>query len=309
LQAAQPVLLAHHWLAYANMLQRDWQRLTEWLQHVDISPLGAGALSGTPYPTDPRRSAELLGFSAVYANSMDAVSDRDFLLEFLFWASAVMVHLSRLAEEMVLWSSYEFGFVTMSDAYSTGSSIMPQKRNPDVAEILRGKSGRVFGHLSGLLTVMKGLPLAYHSDMQEDKEAVFDVVDTMEKVLAVTTGMMASVKVNRNRIASRLGKDYTAATDIADKLVEQGLPFRSAHHLVGKLVADLERDQLGFDQATAAYLKEHAPEISEAWLKELTPAALVARRQQPFATAPQSVQAALKSWQQWFSSHPTDDAR
>lgn len=300
LQAAQPVLLSHHWMAYVEMFRRDAQRLSDWARRNDCSPLGAGALSGTPYPTRPERTAELLGFADTYRNSLDAVSDRDFLLEFLAWAAITMVHLSRLGEELVLWSSVEFGYLTMDDGYATGSSMMPQKKNPDVAELVRGKAGRVFGHLSGLLTVMKGLPLAYDSDMQEDKEAVFDVVDTMSAVLSVTQGMMRTLRVNREKIRQRLGRDFTAATDLADFLVGDGMPFREAHHVVGELVARLEAEGRGFDQLTAEELKTYAPAIRYEWLSRLTPQALVARRRQAMGTAPDSVSAAIDAAKRWW---------
>ncbi|MDA8195214.1 MAG: argininosuccinate lyase [Thermaerobacter sp.] len=300
LQAAQPVLLSHHFLAYADMLRRDYDRLRDWLIRTDRSPLGAGALSGTPYPTRPERTAELLGLADVYRNSLDAVSDRDFLLEFLAWAAILMVHLSRLGEELVLWSSQEFGYLTMDDRYATGSSMMPQKKNPDVAELVRGKAGRVFGHLSGLLVVMKGLPLAYHSDMQEDKESVFDVVDTVGAVLTVATGMIETLRVNRDRIRMRLGHDFTGATDLADMMVQHGVPFREAHHLVGDLVARLERDAMGFENVTEEYLARYAPTIPRAWLDELTPDAIVARRRQAMGTAPESVAGQVANLEKWL---------
>lgn len=302
LQAAQPVLLSHHLLAYAEMLRRDYERMQDWMIRVDRSPLGAGALSGTPYPTRPERTAELLGLTGVYRNSLDAVSDRDFLMEFLAWAAIVMVHLSRMGEELVLWSSHEFGYITMNDAYATGSSMMPQKKNPDVAEIMRGKAGRVFGHLTGLLTVMKGLPLAYHSDMQEDKEAVFDVVDTMATVLSVAAGMVGTLRVNRDRIRARLGRDFTGATDLADMMVQEGIPFRDAHHLVGHLVAQLEHDGMGFDDATDEYLAQHAPRIQREWLSQLTPQAIVSRRRQAMSTSPESVKGQISALDQWLTT-------
>lgn len=301
MQAAQPVLMAHHWMAYVEMLRRDWDRLADWMDRMAVSPLGAGALSGTPYPTRPERTAELVGLPAVYNNSIDAVSDRDFLLEFLSWASLLMVHLSRLGEELVLWSSHEFGYLVMDDAYSTGSSIMPQKKNPDVAELVRGKSGRVFGHLTGLLTVMKGLPLAYDSDMQEDKEAVFDTVDTVLAVLEVTGGVIRTLSVNRERIRGRLGRDFTAATDLADMLVGAGRTFREAHHIVGSLVGRMEQDGMGFDDVSADYLAAHAPDVSVDWMAELTPEKLVSRRRQAMGTAPDSVAAAIAAARAWLA--------
>lgn len=305
LQAAQPVLLAHHLLAYVEMFRRDFARVQDWLNRVDVSPLGAAALSGTPYPTSPERSAELLGMSAVYRNSLDAVSDRDFLLEFLSIMSIFMIHISRLGEELVLWSSHEFGYLTMDDGYSTGSSIMPQKKNPDVAELVRGKTGRVVGHLMALLTVMKGLPLAYDSDMQEDKPAVFDVIDTVLPVLDVVQGMVKTMRINNERIARRLGTDYTAATDLADMLVETGMPFRDAHHVVGTLVGKLERDGLGFGEVTADYLQRAAPEISFDWLGQLTPRMLIERRKQAMSSNPSKVKERIADYQQWRSKKET----
>lgn len=289
LQSAQPVLLSHHWMAYVWMLGRDWERLLGWQARVDCSPLGAGALAGTPYPTDPESVAEELGLSGVYANSLDAVSDRDFLMEFLSWAAILAVHLSRLGEELVIWSSQEFHYIQMDDRFSTGSSMMPQKKNPDVAELIRGKSGRVIGHLAGLLTVMKGLPLAYHSDMQEDKEAVFDVVDTLTRVLPVTAGMLASLTVMRDAIAARLGRDFTAATDLADRLVEHGVPFRDAHHRVGTLVGLLEQSGRGFGDVTEAEVAQHLAPLTPADVARLTPDHLIQARAQTLATGPEPV--------------------
>ncbi len=303
MQAAQPILLSHHWLAYRGMAVRDFERLEQWQTRANCSPLGAGALSGTPYPTDPARTAALLGLAGVYENSVDAVSDRDFLMEFLAWAAIAMVHLSRLAEELVLWSSVEFGYVRISDAYSTGSSIMPQKRNPDVAELTRGKAGRVIGRLQGLLTTMKGLPLAYDSDMQEDKEGVFDVVDTMDAVLTVVPGMLRTLEVNRGRIARRIGQDYTAATDLADLLVQDGMTFREAHHLVGMVVTELENQGKGFAEADVEWLKQVAPAIRPEWMALLTPENLVAKRLQPMATAPVRVAEQIAAARTWLAEH------
>lgn len=295
LQAAQPVLLAHHWLAYVGMLGRDRERLQDWLKRVDCSPLGAGALAGTPYPTDPLFTATRLGFSGVYANSLDAVSDRDFLLEFLAWSAILAVHLSRLGEELVLWSSHEFGYLRMDDGYATGSSMMPQKKNPDVAELMRGKSGRIFGHLTGLLTVMKGLPLAYDSDMQEDKEAVFDVVDTLDATLEVAAGMLETLTVDRDRIRARLGRDFSAATDLADRLVKTGMPFREAYHRVGAVVARLEAEGRGFADLTADEIREGLPGLMPQDVVSLTPDAIVEARRQPLGTAPESVREQIRA--------------
>jgi argininosuccinate lyase len=236
LQRAQPILLSHHLMAYFWMLERDWGRLADCCKRADISPLGAGAMAGTTFPIDREFTARELGFASVYPNSMDAVSDRDFLLEFLAAAAICQMHLSRLCEELVNWSSTEFGFVEMDDSYSTGSSIMPQKKNPDVAELVRGKTGRIYGDLMALLTVLKGVPLTYHSDLQEDKERLFDAVDTLKACLQVTTGMMDTLKFNRERMARAVRQDFSNATDLADYLVRKGLPFREAHEVAGRLV-------------------------------------------------------------------------
>jgi argininosuccinate lyase len=237
LQRAQPVSLAHHLLAYFQMVQRDWERLGEIYKRVNISPLGSGALAGTTFPIDRHYTAELLNFDGVYANSMDGVSDRDFAIEFLSASSIIMVHLSRLAEEIILWSSQEFGFVTLLDTCATGSSIMPQKKNPDVPELVRGKTGRVFGHLQGMLVLMKGLPLAYNKDLQDDKEALFDSVKTVKGCLeAMTILLSEGLEFRISRLAQAVAEDFSNATDVADYLAARGVPFREAYNLVGKVV-------------------------------------------------------------------------
>jgi argininosuccinate lyase len=236
LQHGQPVPFAQHLLAYWHMLARDAERLGQARARADRSPLGAAALAGTSFPVDPAAVAAELGLGGVYANTMDAVSDRDFVLDLLAAAAILMVHLSRLGEEIVLWSSREFGFVEVDDAYATGSSIMPQKKNPDVAELVRGKSGRVFGDLVALLSVLKGLPLAYHSDMQEDKEACFDAVDTAAACLEAMAGLVATLRLRGDRMRAALAGDWSGATDLADALARRGLPFRQAHAVVGELV-------------------------------------------------------------------------
>ncbi|MGA9377985.1 MAG: argininosuccinate lyase [Phormidium sp.] len=237
LQRAQPVSLAHHLLAYFEMLNRDWERLGEIYQRVNISPLGSGALAGTTFPINRHYTAELLNFGGVYANSMDGVSDRDFAIEFLCAASLIMVHLSRMSEEVILWSSQEFGFVTLKDSCATGSSIMPQKKNPDVPELVRGKSGRVFGHLQALLVLMKGLPLAYNKDLQDDKEALFDSVKTVQACLeAMTILLREGLEFRTERLAAAVEEDFSNATDVADYLAARGVPFREAYNLVGKVV-------------------------------------------------------------------------
>ena len=237
LQKAQPISLAHHLMAYFWMLERDHQRLADCRSRVNILPLGAGALAGTTLPIDRLFVAEQLGFAGISENSLDAVSDRDFILELLADISLVMMHLSRLCEEIILWSSDEFRFIELDDEFSTGSSLMPQKKNPDVAELIRGKTGRVYGGLMTLLTVMKGLPLAYNKDMQEDKEALFDALDTVKKCLLVITPMLAATKVNQDRMLAGAGGGYTNATDLADYLVRKGISFRTAHEIAGRVVA------------------------------------------------------------------------
>ena len=236
-QIAQPVLFSHHMLAYVEMFGRDAGRLRDSLARLDVSPLGAGALAGTTFPIDRERTAELLGFREVAANSLDAVSDRDFALEFLSAASIAMMHLSRMSEELILWSTQEFGFVTLPDSHTTGSSIMPQKKNPDVSELIRGKTGRVYGSLMGLLTVMKGLPLAYNKDMQEDKEGVMDAADTLATCLRLTASLLPKMNVHADRTRAAAARGYSNATDLADYLAKKGLPFREAHEVVGSLVA------------------------------------------------------------------------
>jgi argininosuccinate lyase len=236
LQRAQPVLFGYHMMAYVSMLQRDIERMQECWKRVNVLPLGAGALAGTTFPIDREFVAELLQFDGIYLNSMDAVSDRDFIVEFLADASLLMAHLSRLCEELVIWSSQEFSFVELDDAFCTGSSIMPQKKNPDVAELVRGKTGRVYGNLVGLLTVLKGLPLAYNKDMQEDKEGMFDTVATLHGALALLTPMIQTMQVKQERMRQAVAKDFSNATDLADYLVRKGLPFRQAHEVVGKAV-------------------------------------------------------------------------
>ncbi len=236
LQRAQPVTFAHHLLAYCEMLRRDYERLRDCYKRVDVCPLGSGALAGTTFPIDRNFVARELGFGEISGNSLDAVSDRDFVAELLFACSLVMMHLSRLAEELILWSSSEFGFITLDDAYTTGSSIMPQKKNPDVAELARGKTGRVYGHLMGILTVMKGLPLAYNKDLQEDKEAVFDTLDTVKGCVGIFIPMMETLQVNEERMREAAGGDFTNATDLADYLVRKGVSFRDAHGIVGRVV-------------------------------------------------------------------------
>ena len=242
MQRAQPVLLSHHLLAYYEMFMRDHQRLVDCMRRVDVSPLGSCAGAGTSFPIDREMTAEALGFSALSINSIDAVSDRDFCAEFLFCCSVVMMHLSRLSEEFILWSSKEFDFVNLGDGFTTGSSIMPQKKNPDMSELTRGKTARVYGNLTALLVLMKGLPLSYNRDMQEDKEPVFDTVDTTKLCLEVNIKMLQTLEFKEENMAKALKGGFVTATDVADYLVRKGMPFRSAHEIVGKIVAYAERE-------------------------------------------------------------------
>ena len=236
LQRAQPVLFGHHMMAYFSMLERDFDRLLMVFKHADIMPLGAGALAGSTYGIDQTYTQKLLGFSRIYENSMDAVSDRDYVVEFLSFASLVMMHLSRLSEELILWSTNEFNFIELDDAHCTGSSIMPQKKNPDVCELVRGKTGRTYGHLLGLLATLKGLPLTYNKDMQEDKEGIFDAIDTVHFALSINAAMVRGMKVNGAHMKAVLDDDFSNATDMADYLAKKGVPFREAHEIVGNAV-------------------------------------------------------------------------
>ncbi|KJS17889.1 MAG: argininosuccinate lyase [Peptococcaceae bacterium BRH_c4b] len=261
LQRAQPVTLAHHLMAYFQMFQRDRERLRDCYGRVNILPLGAGALAGTTFPLEPVLVAEQLGFAGVAENSLDAVSDRDFAVEFTAAAALIMVHLSRFCEEIILWSSAEFSFIELDDAFSTGSSMMPQKKNPDVAELTRGKSGRVFGDLMTLLTVLKGLPLAYNKDMQEDKEALFDAVDTVKKCLQVFRPMVATMRVREENMATAARGGFTNATDLADYLVKKGVPFREAHDIVGKTVYYCVGANKSLEELTLDEFRRYCPAI------------------------------------------------
>ena len=262
LQVAQPILFSHHLLAYYEMFTRDQDRYEGWLRRADVSPLGAGALAGTGFPIDRHRSAALLGFSDVASNSLDAVSDRDFSLEFLAHCSIAMVHLSRLSEELILWSSQEFGFVTLPESHTTGSSIMPQKQNPDVCELIRGKTGRVCGHLMGHLMMMKGLPLAYNKDMQEDKEGVFDASDTLCGSLELYVMMLPKMRVRAARMKAAAGAAFSNATDLADYLAKKGMPFREAHEVVGKLVGLCAKEQKALQELELARMQAESSLIA-----------------------------------------------
>lgn len=263
LQRAQPISFAHHLLAYCEMLKRDYTRLEDCGMRLNVLPLGSGALAGTTFPLDREQVARELGFESVCLNSLDGVSDRDFIIEFTSAASISMMHLSRFCEEIVLWASQEFKFIDLDDAYSTGSSIMPQKKNPDVAELIRGKTGRVYGNLMGILTVMKGLPLAYNKDMQEDKEGLFDTVETWKKCLIVLAPMLSTMKINKVSMLSASKGGFTNATDLADYLVRKNIPFRDAHEIVGKLVAHCLTEQLSLDELAIDEFKEFSDKIED----------------------------------------------
>jgi argininosuccinate lyase len=293
LQRAQPILLAHHLLAYFFMFQRDRERLADARRRLDVLPLGAGALAGTTVPVDRHALARDLGFAAPSPNSLDAVADRDFALEFLAAAAILAMHLSRLAEEVVLWASAEFGFIELPDAYATGSSIMPQKKNPDIAELIRGKTGRVYGDLVRLLTVMKGLPLAYHSDMQEDKEAFFDAADTVRACLAILAPFLGAVRFRSERLRAMAGESYSTATDLADYLVRRGVPFRQAHEIVGRAVALALEQGVALPELGLEELRRLCPLFEADFRDAVTVEASLAARNVYGGTGPKAVQQAL----------------
>lgn len=263
MQKAQPITFSHHLLAYFEMFKRDYQRLSDCKKRTNVMPLGSGALAATTYPLDRSFVADELGFSDITKNSLDGVSDRDFVIELAGVLSIIMMHLSRFCEELILWSSHEFSFVEMDDAFSTGSSIMPQKKNPDVAELIRGKTGRVYGHLMGLLTTMKGIPLAYNKDMQEDKEPIFDAVDTVKLCIPVFCDMIATMKVNKATMEKGAKGGFTNATDLADYLVKVGMPFRQAHEVVGKMVFFCIQNNKNLDDLTISEMKEFSQLIND----------------------------------------------
>ncbi|SFH03859.1 argininosuccinate lyase [Desulfotomaculum arcticum] len=293
LQRAQPVNLAHHLLAYCQMFYRDMDRLRDCRRRVNVMPLGAGALAGTTFPLDRAFVARELGFDAITENSLDAVSDRDFAVEFAAAAALVMVHLSRFCEEIILWSTSEFSFVELDDAYSTGSSMMPQKKNPDVAELIKGKSGRVFGDLTTLLVMLKGLPLAYNKDMQEDKEALFDAVDTVKKCLLIFRPMLATMRVKKDNLARAARGGFTNATDLADYLVEKGVPFREAHEIVGRAVAYCIERAGNLDDLTLEEFNRFSPVIDEEVYSAIGIDHCVAARKVPGGPAPEAVRESI----------------
>ena len=278
LQRAQPVSFAHHLLAYFWMFERDKERLQDSLKRINWSPLGAAALAGTPYAIDRQMTSDQLGFDQPYPNSLDAVSDRDFILEFLSISSILITHISRLSEELILWSSQEFDFVELDDAFCTGSSIMPQKKNPDVPELLRGKTGRIYGNLMGLLTLLKGLPLAYNKDMQEDKEGMFDTVETLDGALNLLAPMIETMTVKTSHMRQAVNEDYSNATDIADYLAVKGLPFRQAHEVIGKIVLYAIEKQKFLLELTLEEYQQFSPLFEEDIYEKLAPDHVVAAR-------------------------------
>ncbi len=301
LQRGQPVLFAHHLLAYVEMLSRDAARLQDARKRIDIMPLGSGALAGSTIILDREYVASQLGFAAVTQNSMDAVSDRDFAAEVLFAIALCGVHLSRLSEDVILWCSAEFGFVTLSDAHTTGSSLMPQKKNPDVAELTRGKSGRLVGNLMALLTLLKGLPMTYNRDMQEDKEPLFDSIDTLKAALAVFAEMIAGMEVNEARTRAATSDPMLLATDLADYLVNHGVPFRQAHEVIGKLVAHSLAEKTAFADIPLAKYQEFSPAFEADLFACLNLETALAARQAVGAPSPKNVAAQIARWKEALS--------
>lgn len=308
LQRAQPIRLAQHFLAYVAMLERDCQRLIDSWQRVNLSPLGACALAGTGFAIDPMYTAHLLGFDGIYTNSMDAVSDRDYMIEFMAAASMVMMHLSRLCEELVLWSSQELNFIELDDAYCTGSSIMPQKKNPDVPELVRGKSGRVYGGLMGLLTLLKSLPLAYNKDLQEDKVLLFDAVATVRDCLAISIPLLETLTVRADNMRAAASDGFLNATDLADYLAKSGIPFREAHHIVGKIVAYCMGKSCRLEELSLSEFQQFCPQIGQEVFKLLSIETVVEARNSPGSSALNAI-AQQMNWarqqiqknQQWVS--------
>ncbi len=302
LQRAQPISFAHHLMAYVWMFERDRERFTESLKRINKSPLGAGALAGTTFPIDRHLTAKLLGFDSIYENSLDAVSDRDFIIEFLSHSSLLMMHLSHFCEELILWSSQEFQFIEIDDTFATGSSIMPQKKNPDMAELIRGKTGRVYGHLMALLTVMKGLPLAYNKDMQEDKEGMFDTVQTVIGSLKIFAGMIETMTIRTDVMEKATKQDFSNATELADYLAKKGVPFREAHEIVGKLVLTcIERGVFLADLPLDVY-QQASPLFEEDIYNALDPYTAVNRRTSAGGTGFTEVKIAIEKAKQMIEA-------
>ena len=293
LQPAQPVLLAHHMLAYVEMFLRDRQRFLELRKRVNVMPLGSAAMAGTPYPIDREQVAQELGFDAISTNSMDAVADRDYIVEFCAAAAMTMMHLSRFSEELILWSSPAFSFIEIGDAFTTGSSIMPQKKNPDVAELVRGKTGRVYGDLTALLTLVKGLPMTYNRDLQEDKEPLFDAADTVQLSVEVFARMIPAIRVRKTAMAAAVAEGFMEATDIADYLVTKGMPFREAHGVVGRIVLFCTNATKRLPELSLSEFQQFSELFDSDIFEVLTPQAIVARRNTFGGTAPERVKQAL----------------
>ncbi|MCR5743182.1 MAG: argininosuccinate lyase [Lachnospiraceae bacterium] len=302
LQKAQPVTLAHHLGAYFEMFKRDYERLTSIRERMNVCPLGSGALAGTTYPLDREYTAKLLGFDGPSLNSMDGVSDRDYLIEFLSAMSTIMMHLSRFSEEMIIWNTNEYRFVDLDDAYSTGSSIMPQKKNPDIAELVRGKTGRVYGALMGFLTTMKGLPLAYNKDMQEDKEMFFDALDTTKGCITLFTGMLKTTRFNKPRMAASAKNGFTNATDAADYLVGKGVPFRDAHGIVGQLVLFCEEKKISLDEMSLEEYKAISPVFEADIYDAISLETCVDKRLTIGAPGPSVMKEVIDKNKQWLAS-------
>jgi argininosuccinate lyase len=300
LQRAQPILLAHHLIAYISMLERDRERFDDCLKRVNRSPLGAAACAGSSLPIDRDAVARSLGFDGIIENSIDAVSDRDVLIEFISACAITMMHLSRLAEEIVLWCTTEFGIADIDDAYATGSSLMPQKKNPDIAELIRGKTGRVYGDLLALLTVMKGLPLAYNRDLQEDKPALFDAADTARASLLLAAELVTHLRLKGRGMGGEREQDYSHATDIVEYLVKKGIPFRTAHRIVGRLVAYCVEKGRSIASLSADDVRRFSPHLDATFLASLTPALSVRRKQSAGSTSPREVQRQLRRWKRYL---------
>ena len=295
LQRAQPVLLAHHLLAYVDMFERDTGRLNDAYNRLNVLPLGVGALAGTNYPVDRNYTAKLLGFPSVTTNSLDTVSDRDFVVEVLNACAILMMHLSRLSEELILWSSQEFQYIEMSDSFCTGSSMMPQKKNPDVAELVRGKTGRVYGHLMSLLTTLKGLPLSYNRDLQEDKEPLFDTIDTVHHSVTLYAELIGHLTIREDKMAKAVESGLLYATELADYLVRKGVPFRQAHAIIGNLVSHCEEQNCDLAAISLEELKVHSAHFSKDALHLLTPEGATQRKSQIGGTAKRQVESRLRT--------------
>ena len=302
LQKAQPVTLAHHIGAYMEMFKRDYKRLGSIRERMNECPLGAGALAGTTYQLDRRMTAELLGFDGPTLNSMDSVSDRDYVIEFLSALSLIMMHLSRFCEEIIMWNSNEYKFIELDDAYTTGSSIMPQKKNPDIAELVRGKTGRVYGALTSLLTTMKGIPLAYNKDMQEDKELTFDAIDTVKGCIALFTGMIDTMSVNKDRMKDSAANGFTNATDAADYLVKNGVPFRDAHGIIGRLVLYAIDQNKSLDELSLAEYQEICPVFKEDIYEAISMKTCVEKRNTIGAPGPEAMNEVIRINEEFLSN-------